>query len=74
MGLFEPVRLLRKRLYSTFPDESPSPPPSPQEKNPQPTQKHLTIKTSPHQCADPGIDLMSSPHLRINYVDPTEDS
>ncbi len=43
MGLFEPVCLLRKRLCSTCPDESSSPPPSPQEKNPQPP------KTPPHQ-------------------------
>jgi hypothetical protein len=74
MGLFEPARLLRKRLCSTCPDESSSPPPPPQEKNPQPTQKRLPIKTSPHQCAAPGIDPMRSPHLRINCADPTEDS
>jgi hypothetical protein len=41
--MFEPVRLLRKRLCSTCPDESSSPPPSTQEKNPQPP------KTPPHQ-------------------------
>ena len=36
--------------------------------------KRLLIKTSPHQCDAPGIDPMSSPHLRINCTDPTEDS
>ena len=36
--------------------------------------KRLPIKTSPHQCADPGIDPMSSPYLRINCADPAEDS
>ena len=41
---------------------------------PQPTQKRLPIKTSPHQCDAPGIDPMSSPHLRINCTDPVEDS
>ncbi len=74
MGLFEPARLLRKRLCSTCPDESSSLPPPLQEKNPQPTQKRLPIKTSPHQCDALGIDLMSSPHLRINCADPGEDS
>ena len=41
---------------------------------PQPTQKRLPIKTSPHQCDAPGIDPMIRPHLRINCTDPSEDS
>ena len=54
---------------------SPLPLPRPPKKNhPQPTQKRMPIKTSPHQCDDPGIDPMSNLHLRINCTDPTEDS
>ena len=51
-----------------------SPLPLPKKNHPQPTQKRLPIKTSPHQWADPGIDPMSRSHLRINCVDPTDDS
>ena len=73
-GLTHTATKPRKRLCSTCLDESSSPPPPPQEKNPQPTQKRLPIKTSPHQCDTPGIDPMIRPHLRINCTDPSEDS
>jgi hypothetical protein len=53
---------------------SPLHPPPPPKKKIHNHPKHLLIKTSPHQCDVPGIDPMSSPHLRINCADPTEDS
>ena len=36
-------------------------PPSPQEKNQQPTQKCLPIKLPHHQCAVPRIDPIGKP-------------
>ncbi len=51
-----------------------SPLPLTKKNHPQPTQKRLPIKTSPHQYVTPGIDPMRSPHLRINCADPAEDS
>ncbi len=74
MGLFEPARLLLKRLCSTCPVESSSPSPSPQEKKSTAHPKRLLIMTSPHQCDTPGIDPMINSHLRINCADPGEDS
>ena len=63
MGLFEPACLT-----------SPLPLPHPPKKKIHNHPKRLLIKTSPHQCADPGIDPMGIPHLRINCADPAEDS
>ena len=55
MGLFESAR----RPATDPADRALAlslPPPSPQEKNQQPTQKCLPIKLPHHQCAAPGID------------------
>ena len=70
MGLFETTSLLRKRLSSTCPDGSSSPPPSPQE-NPSTTyQKHLPSRLpSPihcprdrsHECP-PSTNQLHGPH------------
>ncbi len=47
----------------------------PTQKNyPQPTQNVSPSRFPHHQCADPGVDSLGRPHLRINCVDIVEDS
>ena len=51
------------------------PPPAPtRKKHPQPTQNALPLNLPHHQCAAPGADSLSSPHLRMNCADLAEDS
>jgi hypothetical protein len=72
-GCLESARPV-KTSQQHAPWSSSSPPPSPQEKHPQPTQNVSPSRPPHHQCADPGADSLSSPHLRINYADLPEDS
>jgi len=64
--------VLRKRLISTCPDSSSSPPPSPQEKKSTTYPKTSSHEISHHQCADPGIDPIGSPHPRIQCSGPLQ--
>ena len=66
--------VLRKRLSSTCPGASPSPPPPPQEKPSTTYPKTPPIKTPPSPVPDQGADSLGSPHLRIYCADLTEDS
>jgi len=45
---------------------------NPQEKKSTTYPKTSPIKTSHHQCADPGIDPIDSPHPRIQYSGPLQ--
>ena len=50
------------------------PPAPPRKKHPQPTQNAFPLRLPHHQCAAPGADSLSSPHLRMNCADLAEDS
>ena len=50
------------------------PPAPPRKKHPQPTQNDFPLRLPHHQCAAPGADSLSSPHLRMNCADLAEDS
>jgi hypothetical protein len=74
-GMFgDSRRPAKKRLNSTCPRVSSSPPPSPQEKPSTTYPKRLPSRPPHHQCSDPGADSLVNPHLRINCTDLTEDS
>ena len=78
MGLFENACRPAKNdpaervLTSLFP--VPILPKGPKEKPSTNYPKRLPLRLPHHQCATPGTDPLSRPHLRINCVDPTEDS
>ena len=64
----------RKPTLLTCPDAFSSPP-RPAQKKPSTTYpKRPPIRLPHHQCAAPGADSLSSPHLRMNCADLAEDS
>ena len=64
----------QKPTLLTFPDAF-SCPPRPDQKKPSTTYpKRPLIRLPHHQCADPGADSLTSPHLRMNCADLAEDS
>jgi hypothetical protein len=66
--------VLRKLLSNTYPGV-PLPLPGPPKKNIHNLPKNASPSRPPHhQCADPGTDSLSRPHLRINCADLVEDS
>ncbi len=63
-----------KLLSNTHPGV-PLPLPRPPKKNIHNLPQNASSSRPPHhQCADPGADSLSSPHLRINCADLAEDS
>ena len=67
-------RPMKKRLSSTCPGVSSSPPPVPHEKPSTTYPKRLSSRPVHHQWVDPGADSLGRSHLRINSTDLTEDS
>ena len=64
--------LLKVTRCFLFPD--PVLPKGPKEKPCTTYPKYLPSRLPHHQCADPGTDPLNRPYLRINSVNPTEDS